>query len=231
MVDEEGRPSANLLIGGGVLLAVVLVALFFTVASRPDHVAAPKVFKPYTAADRSFVCVAPGGWGRRVSSAQGIESRVLFQKGDAKIDIASDLMGSLMGDMARASDAQMEGMWEQMPPEVRARIGGGAQAARAKPPVEQIHLQSQKSLSMRFERYRELPMQTISSPIGEARCSEWTGEKDGLVSGGTFHGYRVTILGNDRRVTYTCQCPENSWTVLRPTFARVLASLATAPNS
>ena len=228
--EEKNRPNTSLLIGGGIVTVLVLVVLFFTVASRPDSIAAPQTFKPYAAPDNSFACLAPTGWERRESSAQGIQGQVIFRKGDAKIAIASDLQGSLMGDMARAADAQTQAVMDQLPPEMRARLAASSPNA-SRPAVEQVHLQSQKALAMRFDEYREMPMQAIRSPLGEARCSEWTAKQEGFLSGGKFHGYRVTILTNERRVTYICQCPEASWKALRPAFGRVLASLASAQTS
>jgi hypothetical protein len=233
MFEEKNQPNAGVLIGGGVVLTLILVVLFFTVASRPDTIAAPQAFKPYAAPDDSFACLAPAGWERRESSSMGIQGQVIFRKGDAKIDIASDLQGSLMGDLARATDTQTQALMEQMeqlPPELRAQLGGTSPTA-SRPPIEQVHLQSKQALAMRFDQYDEMPMQTFRSPLGEARVSEWTAKREGLLSGGKFHGYRVTILGNERRVTYTCQCPEDSWKSLKPSFGRVLGSLAAVPNS
>jgi hypothetical protein len=231
MFEEKNQPSASVLIGGGVLLTLVLVVLFFTVASRPDTIAAPLKFKSYAAPDRSFACLAPADWERRESTAQGIQGQVIFRKGDAKIDIASDLQGSLMGDMARSADAQTQALLDQLPPELRAQVAGSHPAVAQRPAIEQVHLQSKPTLAMRFDEYNEMPMQTFGSPLGEARCSEWTAKREGFMSGGKFHGYRVTILGNERRITYTCQCPEESWKNLKTSFGRVLASLAASPNS
>ena len=227
---EKNRPNTNFLIGGGIVFVLVLVVLFFTVASQPDSISAPQTFKPYAAPDNSFACLAPTGWERRESSAQGIERQVIFRKGEAKIAIASDLQGSLMGDMARATDAQTQAMMDQLPPEVRASLAASSPTA-SRPAIEQVHLQSQKALAMRFDSYREMPMQTLRSSLGEARCSEWTAKQEGFLSGGTFHGYRVTILTNERRVTYISQCPEASWKALRPAFGRILASLASVSTS
>ena len=227
MFEEKNQPSPSVLIGGGVVLTLILVMLFFTVASRPDTIAAPQAFKPYAAPDRSFACLAPTDWDRRESAEHGVQGQVIFRKGDAKIDIASDLQGSLMGDMARATDAQTQALMDQMnqlPADVRAQMNA-SQPVASRPDIEQVHLQSKTLLAMRFDSYNELPMQTFGSPLGEARCSEWTGKKEGFLSGGKFHGYRVTILSNERRISYTCQCPEADWKNLKPSFARVLASL------
>jgi hypothetical protein len=230
MFEDKNQPSPTVLIGGGVVLTLVLVLLFFTVASRPDTIAAPQAFKPYAAPDRSFACLAPTDWERRESAEHGIQGQVIFRKGDAKIDIASDLQGSLMGDVIRATDAQTQSLMEQLPADVRAQLTA-SQPMASRPAIEQVHLQSKPALAMRFDSYDELPMQTFGSPLGEARCSEWTAEKEGFLSGGKFHGYRVTILSNERRISYTCQCPEADWKNLKPSFARVLQSLAASPTS
>ena len=62
-------------------------------------------------------------------------------------------------------------------------------------------------------------MQRLESRAGDARLSEWTAD------GGKLHGYRVTILGNQREFTVICISPERNWAVLQPAFQRMIHSL------
>lgn len=217
--DESTRPRTSLIL---VLLAVgalVLGALFFLQASKPERTAAPTKYARFIAPDRSFVCEAPAGWDKKSAGAHGIMSGALFTNGKAKIDITSDLQGSLMGDIARATSAQSEGMAGSLPPGMAL-----ANLPQERAPVEQLHQAGKKPLAATMQNYAELPMQPLQSRLGEARFSEWTGDA-GLMGGGKMRGYRVTILGGERRVTVLCQCAEPDWKTLKPAFARIIRGI------
>lgn len=240
--QEEKRPPIGALIGGGIAFTAILLVLFFTVARRPENVPAPTAYRPYVAADKAFACDAPDGWARQGTAAQAIQSGVVFKQGDAVITIDADLTGSLMGDMMRASsnasggsgdmssDPGAQAFLSQLPPQMRAQMAADQREQR-KPPVERLHAQGRRSLELRYAHYAEQPMQSLPSRLGEGRYSEWTGEQSGFLTSGKVHGYRVTILNNDRRVTVLCHCPESSWATLKPAFGNVIGSLNNVPGS
>jgi len=218
--DENRSPQVWLLGGLGLVFVGVLVALFFLRASKPSPIPAPAAFVPYKAADGSFACLGPKGWEKQGGASGAIRAGVLFKRDKAAIDITSDLAGSLMGDMARANNSQMESIAGMLPNGVAANL------PKTKPPVEQLHVAGGKAMTKRMENFAEQPMQTLNSSLGEARYSEWTADDNSLLHKGKLHGYRVTILGNERRVTVLCQCPDGDWKTLKPAFERVIASLA-----
>jgi hypothetical protein len=41
-----------------------------------------------------------------------------------------------------------------------------------------------------------------------------------------LHGYRATILGGERRISFEARCRDSDWPALKPAFERVLTSLA-----
>lgn len=220
MQDENGQPKAWLLGGLGVLFVGALIAIFFLRASKPAPIAAPAAFAPYKAADGSFACLGPKGWQRQGGASGAIRAGVLFQQDAAKIDVSSDLAGSLMGDIARASNAQTENMAGLVPENMAASL------PKTKPPVEQLHASAGRTMAKRLPGFEEQPMRPFRCQLGEARYSEWTADDNGFLRKGKLHGYRVTILNNDRRVTVLCQCPDGDWKTLQPAFQRVIASLA-----
>ena len=80
-------------------------------------------------------------------------------------------------------------------------------------------------MKSRLQGYEETEMRAFTSPLGEARVSEFTGERSGFPAPVKMHGYRTTILNNERRVTVLCECPESDWSRLKPAFDRVIGSL------
>ena len=48
---------------------------------------------------------------------------------------------------------------------------------------------------------------------------------------GKLHGYRVTVLGGERRFTILCRCPQRNWKILEPAFLRVIQSVAAGSGS
>jgi hypothetical protein len=49
---------------------------------------------------------------------------------------------------------------------------------------------------------------------------------DAATFGGALHGYRVTVLGRDKRVVMICRCAESDWATPQPACDRVIAEAA-----
>ncbi len=217
-MQEENRTAKTALIAGlSIAFIGALVAIFFLKASKPESVPAPSAYAPFTAPDKSFACLAPKDWETQSASAHAVMGGALFKSGPAKIDITSDLMGSLMGDIVTASNAQAESLAGMMP-------GGQLPAGmKTRPPVEQLHTAGKQALASRYGNYTEQTARPLRCSLGDARYSEWTA--DGGFMAGKQHGYRVTILGGERRITVVSYCPESNWPTLKPAFEKVIASL------
>lgn len=218
MYEEEGGSKARLFIALGLSIAVIAAVAFFVIGKKPELARAPTKFVPFTASDNAFAGQAPDGWKREQSGGGGIMSGVAMTQGRSRISVHSDLQGSLMADISRASDAQMQSIDGMLP--------GGMRMSpqKRKSPVEKLHDMGKKGMSEKWKEYEETASNPFSSPLGEARISEWTG-KGGMFGGEKMHGLRATMLSGERRVTVTCQCPEDDWKTLRPAFSTVLKSL------
>ncbi|HEX5323475.1 MAG TPA: hypothetical protein VFW40_06795 [Capsulimonadaceae bacterium] len=209
MNETQNASKTWLGVGLAVLFIAVLVVIFIYRAQKPEPIPAPASYAKYTAMDNSFTCDQPQGWVTQSGASGGINSGVLFQRNSAKIDITTDLAGSLMGDITKAQNAQLGDMAPGMTGDLKS-------------PVEKLHEQGAAGMKEKLSNYQELPYKKFDSGTGEACSSEYTGNGGLLV--GKVHGYRVTMLSSERRVTIICQCPESSWEALKPTFRRVILS-------
>jgi len=208
MPAAKAAPSGLALYSGLALAAVVLVGLIFLVrALRPITVAVPASYKTYTAIDNTFSCDQPTGWTMHETGAtSGALSTVTFEMAHVRVRVVSDSVGSLMADTmtSSASVDPIPGMPPPPPP---------------KPAVEKLHEMDKTQLESTLPGYKEGEMQKLESRVGDARVSEWTAD------GGKMHGYRVTMLGNQREMTVICIAPERNWAVLQPAFQRMITSV------
>ena len=213
-MPAKTAPSGTPLYVGLGIAAVVMFALIFVIrALKPVMVAAPTSYKTYTAIDNTFSCDQPAGWTMHETGAtNGNLSTVTFSQGHVKVRIVSDATGSVMGDIATASNNSASGM-EPVP--------GMPPPPPPKPAVEQLHERDKAQLSADLPGYQEGEMQKLDSRVGDSRFSEWTADD------GKQHGYRATLLGRDREMTVICIAPEKNWTVLQPAFQRMIASVVT----
>lgn len=227
--EERSGPAPWMIIVGGIVFVAAMGGAGAFFMRPPAPVQAPKAFAPYTAADKSFLCQAPQGWKTVGGSAGGMTGGALFSSGDAKIDITADLAGSLVGDIAAAQDraaSAAAGGIESAGGGISLPGVPGADLGKArKPPVEKLHDASGKSMAKKLAQYEEKPMQTLQSRMGEGRFSEFTAGGDNPFNP-KIHGYRVTILGSERRVTVISQCRETDWKALKPAFETTITSLA-----
>jgi hypothetical protein len=90
-------------------------------------------------------------------------------------------------------------------------------------PVAKLHKAGKDKVAEEFSGYKEEPEpDKFTNGMGEGRKSEFLAE--GGLGGGKIHGYRVTLLSNDRRFIIICTCPHSDWKTMRPAFDRMLES-------
>ena len=175
-----------------------------TAKADPDADAklASVVFAP---ADGAFKVRHPPGWQAETGArADNSYSWARFTRGSAKIQINADVTGSLL------SGSDSAGQHEE----------GSASA-----PVHVAHLSNLNGVSQDFSDYKETaPTLFKGSSLGEGRVAAFS------ASGGMFsskiRGLRVTLLTGDRRITVLCQCPDEEFAKLKPTFLAVARSLS-----
>ncbi len=208
----------------GVAAAVVLVVvvgglIWWHRYTHPPIVPAPIGFTTYNAPDGGFQVSEPIGWTTDASSSMATDSGIRFKSGSCKILVSSDLSGSLMADIAQSQSAQQQN--------IASEAGLPTSTAPAVvPPVEKLHEAGKQDMTAGYPGYLEQPMQQFQCAAGPARVSEFTSDTGGSAPIDHLHGYRATILSNQRRITVVEVCPEQNWPVLVDSFRKVLESVA-----
>lgn len=179
----------------GVIAGVSLLA-----GCSPKPATVPTSFTRYTSLDSAFLCDAPAGW-KAESSGQsgGTESSVVFTSGDGRISIDADQSGSFMGDAMTGPGAMIPGATPQVPP------------------VEKLHSMTGQKFAQDLSGYTEIATDPKPAAYGQCRLTEYTADK--------VHGYRVTMLGTNRRVSIVCRCSPTEWQALNGAFLHVIQSV------
>lgn len=152
----------------------------------------------------------------------GNSGSIELTSGTGFVRIGADLTGSLQSDILTASNNQMGGAADALP-------GGLGALARAstKPAVEKLHDLQAVGLGKKFQDFKDGKLQPLSSKMGEGRFSEFTASDGGVA----LHGYRVTILGSDKRYSVRAQCAQSDWKTLQPIYEKIIQSVAPGPEN
>jgi hypothetical protein len=184
-----------------VRLSIVLVAVTGSLCGcSSEPVPAPASYDAYRASTGAFKCLYPSGWQVTGGGRENFYG-VRFEMGGAAITVKADLAGSLLGDIASPFGAG---------------TGGGLSKE------EMVHELGLKRAEEEIPGYQEMPAQKIKVPLGRGARSEFTASD---IFGRKTHGYRVTVLGTQKRITVLCTCPEAEWATLKPAFDKVVESL------
>jgi hypothetical protein len=164
----------------------------------------------YKAKDQSFAIDYPENWEATGGGQAGFYS-ARFTSGSASIKVTADMVGSVIGDIAK-SQTQM--------------LGGGAleemEELEELEPVHQVHEMGKEKMAEEWANFEESPPATVQTAFGEGRLAEFIGNGS---FGAEVRGWRLTALGVDRRITVVCCATEKDWETLRPTFEKAIASL------
>ncbi len=191
-----------------VLTRVGIAALYMTgllVSGCSGPVAVPDSFTNYKAKDQSFAIDYPEAWDAVGGGQSGFYS-ARFTSGSASIKVTADMVGSVIGNIMDPNSSSSD---EEVPEELKA--------------IYQVHEMGKEKMAEEFSKFLESPPTPTQTAFGDSRLSEFTG---GGSFGGRMHGYRLTALGVDRRITVVCCCREGDWEALKPAFRRVLATLS-----
>ena len=192
-------PSTRL---GATFFSALFCTALFGCGSPPA--VAPTAYEEYNANDGTFALEYPEEWSEDGGGKHG-PVWAKFISGPAEIRVNGDVVGSLLGDIAGNTAPNQD----QISPELQA--------------VHQVHEMGEEAAAAEFSGYEEIgePVELVV-PLGPARKSEF---KSTAAFGSGTHGYRVTILGKDKRLVVFAVCPETDWATLQPAFDRVLKSL------
>lgn len=216
------------LVGGGVYVAA---------AMRPEPVTTPTAYQTFKAADGTFQCQYPAGWGGANGESHGIQSTALFRKGRARIIVDSSFTSSLINDMPTPGGTTPDvlggggeipsGSGAAMPtlPIIPGMGDLNAQLQNArKPAIERVHASNKKQVELGRDEYDEKPAQPFQSGFGDARVSEYTVKAGSF--GGKLHGFRASYLSTERGLSASCECAEEDWPKLKDAFWKVILSVS-----
>jgi hypothetical protein len=166
----------------------------------------PTTFETFNAPDGSFAVTYPTEW-QAEDGGKGDFLWAKFASGSAFISIETDVAGSVMGDIAKS----------------HVNLIGMKDSGQDESPVAKVHETERESFEADNGVKEQTPSMPIVTKLGEGRKAEFVGSK---TFGGLIHGYRATVLTTSRRITIVCQCSENEWESLKPSFDKVIESLS-----
>ena len=203
-------------------LVAVLLLVGGVGAGCNGPVPAPEL-GPDTGPGNGFTYLRPKGWkGSGKVEVGGNAGSIELASGTAYVRIGADLAGSLAGDIMTASNNQMGSLADALPGQT-----GAALRAANKPAVERLHDLQGAGIAKKLEDFKDGKLQLLQSKVGEGRYSEFTG-KDGNRA---VHGFRVTILGGDKRYSVRADCTESDWNTLKPVYQKIIASIGPGPQN
>lgn len=178
----------------GVAFAVVIIWTVISLAGGGPPAQPVAAFAKFNTDGQEWGFDYSRGWQAAGYGLPG--KREAEIKGNAAtITVKENLAGSLVGDIARASD-------------------GGREVDDEFSPVAKVHeLRKPKD----SKTYKEEPAVTVMTRFGKARRSAYTD--------GSRKGYRATVLLNQTALDVFCDCRASDWDVLRPAFERSIESL------
>ena len=189
---------------GIVLLGIA--ALFLGCSQAP--MTAPTAYKEWNAKDGTFRIDYPDDWEADGGGKHSIQW-AKFEKGSAFIHVSVSFGESVVGDIV-GSGMGVGG------------VGDFGQESDVLPPVAIIHESKRERMDQDYSNYREKETVEVQPPLGEGRKSEFKASK-GLKD---VHGYRVSILNNQRGITVICQCAEKDWETLQAAFDKIIETIS-----
>jgi hypothetical protein len=163
----------------------------------------PASYNTFNSKDGSFQIQYPAEWTADSGDRSGY-AWAKFTSGSAEIMVDANVAGSLIGDIAKTGILPI----------------GIAGNAADRTPVAAAHENERESFEETANVTEQKPT-TLHTGLGDARKSEFTGKK---TFGGSIHGYRVTCLSPNKRISVVCQCSESEWETLKPAFDKIIQS-------
>jgi hypothetical protein len=209
-----GAPAGNKVmigVGAGIVVVLLVVVAFLTVARKPTNIAAPAGFSKVTAPDNTFICMGPAdpAWQNENAGIPGSQNGYeQWADGPAKIDIEDSFGASVMSDIRKIPDPNNPGSFLN--------------------PAEGQHEMSKDAAAAKYGDYTETDFKDMPSAYGTACYSEF--DADGGFMVGKVHGIRATLMGSERSISVICVCPAANFDTLKPAFWQVINSIARGPE-
>lgn len=229
-------------------LACVVLLMLFIVHPLAD--AAPGAMKEYTTSDKSLQVLHPENWEATETGAHGVSSGVKFVGGPLTlIRFSTDLAGSLVADIARANNSQMDslagmsgqpGMNSQSGMSDQSGMGGqsgtsdssesgtgSAPVVAQKSPLQKLHDMKGKELQEdpQMPDYQDGDTQSRQIAGAEALITDFTYTEHSPLGNQPMVGKRATALLGYRRLLIFAHCPKQSEKQVIPLFDQMIDSL------
>lgn len=203
---------------------LALIGTVISFAQHPYSLPSPGAMTTYTASDKSMVLSHPDNWKPQAFDLHSTTSRITFEPAKASwFEVNADLKGSLMADINRSTNAQLD--TTGMPPELAKQLGTLDGGVKKKTPLESAHETEGAELQTVFTGFQEGPITKTHLAGLEALSNEVTFQKRGVWGARYLTGTRMTALANDRRITLLYYCPKEFSGSLTPTFKKMADSL------
>lgn len=200
---------------------IVLGGLIVFLAQQPTAVPTPAPPTTFTTSDKTITVSHPGNWEPLESSLHAVETKVRFEPvKNVRMVIKTDLKGSLVGDVSRASSNMMSnlpGIGEQL-------------AAKQKTPLESVHELQAKELKETYEGFQDGTTTKAKVAGLEALVTDFTFQERGVWGSREMAGKRVSALASERRLTVVCHYPKDAQQQMSPVIAQMLGSLQVRPT-
>lgn len=206
------------------LLSIIGMSCVFLIQPTKPPVVAPMI--AYVSDDKSIALQYPGNWKPRTGSSQAVSSRIVFDpNSNTHFAVDTDLIGSLIGDMAKSSNAELSAL--QGMPGMPAAVGGGS-SEKQKSPLEIVHEAALHAMSKSRSRYPDFeqgPTKSIQLGGMEALSTEFTYQGGSLWEKREMVGTYITMLDKEREVTVTATCSKELQKTMQPLFDQMIASI------
>jgi hypothetical protein len=182
----------------------------------PGSVSPPSGFTKFKSSDNRFAIDQPLGWDVTSNpvdpNSDSTMGSALFRSGSAKINITSDTVGDIKGQVLLYSS-------NVLPPDFSSD------------PADALHDLMKSRIAATMKNYVEQPAITVDTNFGTARVSEFTGVGGLFGLGGPMHGYRASVSDGQCGFEIVEQCPEKSWSGMSQPFRNVIQSIGPADGS
>lgn len=206
------------------LLVLVGTTVLFAKVGPP--VIPPAALKSVALEDKSLALQAPGNWKPRMVSSHSVQSSIVFKPDKPTLfDLSSDLSGSLMADISRASGDQaaaLQGL--QNLPGMSGSAGMLSNDPR-KNPLEKLHDRQKEEIGQNYLEYEEAKTMKIKVAGQEALQTEFKGRLLDLWNQKEIVGMRISALTGERRLSIEYRCLETRKKDLFPVFAKMVKSV------
>jgi hypothetical protein len=190
----------------GCVAAALTLTLAMSGCGGSSRAIIPSSYDTFNSTKTAFQIQYPAGWKAKGGGGSGYVWAE-FTSGSAKISVAANSVGSLIGDIANAQQ-QTAGATTTNDPKLK--------------PVAQLH-EGAKGCVDGVKNIREDEAVLLQSGLGDAWKSEFTGKK---TFGGKVHGYRATTMSVNHQICVNCECSESQWDELKPVFDKVIQSVS-----